>query len=242
MPLYTHAKSSRNHVKLHHNILLLTMVIFLARDRKSLMLLYSAVEQLCAALSCREMGGAMCPIRRPCHNVYYQYHKHIPQGCQQPSVLAMVYGTKIKDHMNLILLPHFHHPIKNFQLHPRKYQHKERYQNIIINTSQNEGPYYSQLGKSGGMLLQENFNSQRVCLGPSDNGQYNVILGYTEVALEMSMYMWGEGHLSMSGVPKAMKTNWLDYFFYSQILYSIATVYSYMLCCTNERERHTLAA
>ena len=103
------------------------------------MLLYSAVEQLCAALSCREMGGAMCPIRRPCHNVYYQHHKYIPQGCQQPSVLAMVYDTKIKEDMNLLLLPHLHHSIKNFQLHPRKYQHKERYQNVIINTLQNEG-------------------------------------------------------------------------------------------------------
>ena len=54
-------KSSRNHVELHHNntrlstvviiILLLTTVIFLARDQKSLMLLYSAIEQLCAVLS-----------------------------------------------------------------------------------------------------------------------------------------------------------------------------------------------
>ena len=122
------------------------------------MLLYSAVEQLCAALSCREMGGAMCPIRRPCHNVYYQHHKYIPQGCQQPSVLAMVYGTKVKEHMNLMLLPHVHHSIKNFQLHPRKYQHKERCSNDIINALQKlmKGPkgqyYYSQLGKSGAPL------------------------------------------------------------------------------------------
>ena len=129
-------KSFRNHIKLHHyynniivnycNIIILsTIVIFLASDQKSVMLLYSAVEQLCAALSCREMGGAMCPIRRPCHNVYYQHHKYIPQGCQQPSVLAMVYGSKLKDHTNLILLSHLHYSIKTFQLHPRKYQHKK---------------------------------------------------------------------------------------------------------------------
>ena len=86
------------------------------------------------------------------------------------------------------------------------------------------------------MLLQENFNSQRVCLEPSDSGQYNIIdyrayrsgLG-NEYCIRPFVHVRG-----FQSYEKISQSNWLlDHFYYSQIS-SIATVYVAQI-----REGHT---
>ena len=71
----------------------------------------------------------------------------------------MVYGTKVKEHMNLMLLPHVHHSIKISSYIPVSINTKKDARMILSMLCKNKlmkGPkgqyYYSQLGKSGAPL------------------------------------------------------------------------------------------